>query len=222
MNARHLGLLLVLLGCGCATTTPPPKPARTPSDRPPLAAVLLPLPVAQGQPQASGQEYFDPHGSGVPLFDTRGVEDQPLGRYFKVRDFAHADRQPLRYARIDGALVECLTRIQDATDDRMTILSSYRSFARNERLRQAGAGAAKSSYHISGKAADVVTSTPVDQFAVALFLECGCNVGFGVSPRFYHVDIRNYPVTPWGYGPAAAGRLMQGQRIQRDFCGAPG
>ena len=177
------------------------------------------MPIAKGQPQGIGGTFFDPNRTGVLLFDTRGLENQPLSRYFKVIDFARTGNTPFRYARIDAALVECLTRVQDATDNPMSVLSAYRSFAYNERIRRAGDGAAKSSYHISGSAADVVTSTPVEQFAVAVYLECGCHVGFGVSPRFYHVDIRDHAVTPWGYGSAVAGRLAKGQQIQRNFCG---
>ena len=219
MKAFCLHMILVLLVCGCATTPVQTTPRIKPPARVTPSTQVLPLPIAKGQPEGPGQAYFDPQQTGVPLFDTKGLEDQPLSRYFKVKDFARTGNTPFRYARIDVDLVDCLTRIQETTDDRMTVLSAYRSYAYNERIRRVGAGAAKSSFHISGSAADVVTSTPVEKFAVALYLECGCHVGFGVSPRFYHVDIRNYPVTPWGYGPAAAARLAKGRKVQRNFCG---
>ncbi len=210
-------LLLLVWGCASKPAQQPPRiklPDRVVSTGP-----VLPLPIAKGQPEGVGEAYFDPNRTGVPLFDTRGLENQPLGRYFKVDDFARTGHTPFRFARIDAALVECLSRVQDTTDKPMSILSAYRSFAYNERIRRAGDGAAKSSYHISGSAADVVTTTPVEQFAVAVYLECGCQVGLGVSPRFYHVDVRSHPVTPWGYGSSVASRLAKARQLQRNFCG---
>jgi hypothetical protein len=177
------------------------------------------LPKAQNQPEGPGEAYFDPNRTGVPLFDLRAHAKEALGGGFVAGDFARADNAPVPYARIDARLVECLTRIREATGRRMSVLSGYRSYAYNEKIRRAGEGAAKSSYHLSGSAADVVSGTPVEQFAIATYLECGCNTGLGISPRFYHVDIRSYPVTPWGYGGSQAPRLAIARRVQRNVCG---
>jgi hypothetical protein len=210
----------MLLIAGCATQPIPdtrPVIHRPAADREP--SLELPLPLAQGLPEGPGEPYFDPNRTGVPLFDLQGHAATRLGRWFRAGEFARMDHAPARYVRIDARLVRCLARIREATGEPMEILSAYRSWAHNERIRKAGQGAAKSSFHISGSAADVVTSTPAEQFAVAVYLECGCNAGLGVSPRFYHVDIRTYPVQPWGYGASEAPRLALARKVQRNVCG---
>jgi len=214
-----LGVLLT--GCKSAPQVPASKPAPPIPDTDPTPSVLqaLPLPRALGQPEGPGETYFDPNRTGVPLFDLRAHAKQPLGGGFVAGDFARNNNTPIPYARIDVRLVECLTRIRAATRRKMTVLSGYRSFRHNEAIRRAGEGAAKSSFHISGKAADVVSTVPVEQFAIATYLECGCNTGLGISPRFYHVDVRTHPVTPWGYGSSQASRLAIARRVQRNVCG---
>jgi hypothetical protein len=209
-----MGLLLLIGGCASAPseTRVPTQPVMT---RP---LTVLSLPLAPDVPQGPGQRYFDPNSTGVPVFDTKDVGDAPLSPYFVVSDFARTGATRFRYARIDAGLIQCLTRVREATNNSMTVLSAYRSFEYNERIRKAGEGAASNSYHISGKAADIVTATPVEQFAVAVYLECGCKVGLGISPRFYHVDIRSTPVTPWKYARSEASRLDAARRVQRNLC----
>ena len=217
-SLRRIAALLYLVA-GCATS---PRPVTTPvlitPPEPVLPAVAasIPLPTAPAGRQGPGERYFDPQRTGVPLFDTRGHEETPLGHGFRAGDFARTGNVRFRYARIDVRLVECLGRIREGTGRPMQILSGYRSFEYNENIRRAGQGAAKSSFHISGSAADIVSDTPVEQFAIAVYLECGCNVGLGISPRFYHVDIRNNPVLPWGY---QASRLAHARRVQSRVCG---
>lgn len=210
--------MLILAGCASG-----PKPDTRPVIHRPApdqeSTLELPLPIAQGMPEGPGETYFDPHDTGVPLFDLQGRGEIRLGRWFRAGDFARMDHVESRYARIDARLVQCLTRIREATGKPMQILSAYRSYAHNQRIRRAGQGAAKSSFHISGSAADVVTSTPAEQFAVAVYLECGCHAGLGVSPRFYHVDIRNHAVPPWGYAASEAPRLALARKVQRNVCG---
>ncbi len=212
-------MMMVVL-TGCATQ---PMPSTTPVIKAPVVDPTprqdLLLPLSTGQREGPGETYFDPHHTGVPLFDLKGRANMKLSPWFRAKDFARSGHTTPRYARIDKRLVACLTRVRDATGHTMSILSGYRSFAHNQNIRRAGEGAAKSSYHISGSAADVVTSTPVEQFAIAVYLECGCNAGFGVSPRFYHVDLRNHPVTPWGYAASAAPRLAIARKVQRNVCG---
>jgi len=225
-NPLLLSSLLGVLLAGCTTTPtqmpvpqPMPRTSTTATELPTSLPLPLPLPKALGQPEGPGETYFDPNRTGVPLFDLRAHAKQPLGGGLVAGDFARNNNALVPYARIDARLVECLARIRATTRRKMTVLSGYRSFRHNEAIRRAGEGAAKSSFHISGKAADVVSMMPVEQFAIATYLECGCNTGLGISPRFYHIDVRTYPVTPWGYGRSQASRLAIARRVQRNVCG---
>lgn len=219
-------LIISLLVVGCSSAPFPPPPGTTPTTRAkphqmvePDDVLVVPLPEARSSKQGNGETFFDPHRTGVPLFDTKGLRNAPLGPWFRVGDFARTGNTTFRYARIDVRLVECLSRVRETTGEPMSILSAYRSWEHNEQIRASGTGAAKSSFHISGSAADVVTSTPAEQFAVAVYLECGCNTGLGISPRFYHVDIRDHEVIPWGYSSSQAGRLALARKVQRNVCG---
>ncbi|MEZ5599304.1 MAG: DUF882 domain-containing protein [Pseudomonadales bacterium] len=222
MGRRTPAVFLAIALAGCAAAPPQTTPVvhtPPPITVTPVPPVMIPLPLAPDAPQAPGQPYYDPNATGVPLFDTRGEGGRQLGRYFSIDDFARTGVTHFRFARIDERLVKCLDRVRESTGEAIEVLSAYRSFEYNESIRRRGESAASRSFHTSGSAADVRTATPVQQFAVAVYLECGCFTGLGIAPTFYHVDIRPSLVPPWGYSRTNSGRLAAARNVQRRMCG---
>lgn len=94
-------------------------------------------------------------------------------------------------AEIDLGLLDLLHALARRLDSRapFQIISGYRSPATNARLREAGRGVAKNSYHMRGMAADIrVEGVRLkDLRQAALNMKRG-GVGYYPRPRFIHVD----------------------------------
>jgi uncharacterized protein YcbK (DUF882 family) len=92
---------------------------------------------------------------------------------------------------IDLQLLDLLHTIGEITEMHQTvnIISAYRSHATNARLRERGAGAARNSLHIPGKAVDIRTPGHHLKLVrrVALALELG-GVGYYPRANFLHID----------------------------------
>lgn len=204
-------LVFALVGC---TTLPT---AQGPSV--PLSETSIPLPTAT-KPSGKGEDYFDPNRTGTTLYDTQGKGSKRIGQYFRIRDFSHTGDVTFRYARIDGKLITCLSRLRSTLGRPISVNSSYRNWAYNRQLIKEGQKASKTSYHISGKAADIhVGRISAANFASTLYNTCGCGSGLGVASRWFHVDTRGYSVQPWGYGTSAKPRLAQARAVHKQMCG---
>lgn len=99
---------------------------------------------------------------------------------------------------IDPQLIDALYQVKRhlKTDDPFHIISGYRSPKTNAMLRKRGAGVAKSSYHMQGRAIDVRLPghTTASLRHACIDLHCG---GVGYYPRsdFVHMDtgaVRNW------------------------------
>ncbi len=217
MALSAAGILLVglsMLGLvACAGHVPLPQSKVS------VAPVKVSLPRITNKPIGRGEPYFDPNRSGVPLHDTRGHGRDKLGPYFRVQEFAHTGDVRFRYARIDPKLVTCLTRLRKGFSRPISIESAYRSWAYNAQLVKEGKKASKTSYHMSGKAADIhVGNVSATSFARALYTNCGCGSGLGVASSWYHVDTRGSSVRPWGYGKKGS-RLASARSVHKQICG---
>ncbi|SDE21858.1 DUF882 domain-containing protein [Rhodospira trueperi] len=102
------------------------------------------------------------------------------------------DRRTDAVAPIDPALLDLLSDIRRRLEARspLEIISAYRAPGTNARMRQAGRGVAKNSYHIRGMAADIAIPGYglADLRRLALTMGRG---GVGYYPRsgFVHVDV---------------------------------
>lgn len=93
---------------------------------------------------------------------------------------------------IDTGLLDLLHAIHDqmGSKEMLHVISGYRSPATNEHLRGKGAGVARNSLHMEGKAADIrmpdQSLSALRQTAVALK---GGGVGYYPGSGFVHVDV---------------------------------
>lgn len=204
-----------LLMSGCAGFTPAPMDS--------LVSIKIELPHAEGKPEGKNEDYYDPNRTGVALYDTNGGSNNRLGPYFRVREFSHTGDVVFRYARIDGKLVSCLSDLRTTIQRPISIQSAYRSWAYNTQLFREGQRAAKKSYHMSGKAADIwIGKMLPSEFARTVYSTCGCGIGLGIGDSWFHIDTRGSPVRPWGYGAGSKSRLYGVRLVQKQMCGHGG
>ena len=111
-----------------------------------------------------------------------------------MRDHRTGETHP-----IDTDLVDQLAALQRRLDAPapLVLISGYRSPATNEALRQRSSGVARSSYHLSGRAADVRVGGVAFEalHREALALGAG-GVGAYSGSGFVHLDTG--PVRTWG------------------------
>lgn len=102
---------------------------------------------------------------------------------FRVREFKCNDGSDT--IKIDSTLVSYLQKIRDWAGKPVTINSGYRTSSYNEKI-----GGAKNSYHVKGRAADIVVSgkTPLE---VARKAETLGMKGIIKYSTFVHVDTRS-------------------------------
>jgi len=220
---RHiwvLGLVWVLSVSGCKTLPLPTQVIR----KPVLAPVThIDAPKAIGKPQGKGEKYYDPNRAGAHLYDTHGHEHKPLGKYFSVRDFSYTGDIVFRYARIDPKLTTCLNELSNQLGRRININSAYRSWGYNEQLLKEGQKASRTSFHLSGKAADVsVGNIGAKAFAKLAYTTCGCGTGLGVAGGWFHIDTRGRSVRPWGYSNTPSSKLAAVRSVHKSICGDGG
>ena len=92
---------------------------------------------------------------------------------------------------IDPQLLDLLYTIGEITEmhETVNVVSAYRSYTTNVRLRERGVGVARNSLHVHGKAVDI--RTPGHNLRlirrVALALELG-GVGYYPRANFLHID----------------------------------
>jgi len=203
---------LLLVGCSGVTGLAEPDIS--------LTSMAINLPHATNKPEGKNEDYYDPQRTQTPLYDTSGSSSTHLGPYFRVKEFSHTGDVVFRYARIDGKLVTCLTRLRESIGHPIHIESAYRNWAYNTQLFREGQRASKKSYHMSGKAADIyVGKISSSEFTRTVYQSCGCGIGLGVGDSWYHVDTRGSPVRPWGYGRSARSRLASARYTQKQMCG---
>jgi uncharacterized protein YcbK (DUF882 family) len=93
---------------------------------------------------------------------------------------------------IDRGLLDLLHRLGERLEsgEVFHVISGYRSPATNQMLLSQGAGVAKKSMHLEGKAIDIrLPDRPLEQLhAAAVALEGG-GVGYYPKPEFVHVDV---------------------------------
>jgi len=100
---------------------------------------------------------------------------------------------------MDLRLMDLLHDVQTAlhNDNRIEIISGYRSPLTNQHLAEASGGVAKNSYHMRGMAIDIrLDGTPLPRLhQAALTLDRG-GVGYYPDSQFVHMDVG--PVRRWG------------------------
>ncbi len=117
------------------------------------------------------------------------------GRYvrqaLKAANYLLRDFRAKRVRSIDPRLLDLLhlVQIQAGSKQKFEVVSGYRTRKTNRRLREAGVGVAKRSYHIRGMAIDV--RLPGQKLAdlnkIALKLKRG-GVGYYPKSNFVHLD----------------------------------
>lgn len=158
-------------------------------------------------PERKGQEYYDPHRSGTPVYDTGpAVRATRLSPDFTVGELAKSGGRHADVARISCGLVRLLQGLRDAVGKPIKITSGYRSYGLNARLYKAKGKEPTQSRHSSGDAADIriagMTGMEIAKKAIDVW---GPHMGVGVGANFAHVDVR--PTwSAWTYLSGAAGK----------------
>lgn len=180
----------------------------------------IPLHKVHNKPTSKGQTYYDPRHGNVSIYDTYQHGNDRLGPYFKVKDFSKTGDIGFRYARIDKSIVNCLSRVRATLDKPISINSSYRHWDYNNQLIKEGQKASKTSYHMSGKAADVaMPGVSVTRFVTTVYSRCGCGTAIGVGNGWFHVDTRGHSTRPWGYGGLSTVKRNVARKIHKKMCG---
>ncbi|MDJ0353909.1 D-Ala-D-Ala carboxypeptidase family metallohydrolase [Pseudarthrobacter sp. PH31-O2] len=150
--------------------------------------VLVPSPGNQGK----GEEHWDPHNTGVPIYATgAGVRKEKLSRNFTVGELASSGGRADDRARISAELVTALQAIRDRAARPVKITSGYRSWARNVAVYRRAGKSPTLSRHCSGQAADIkIAGLNGMQIAKLALDACGEGIGVGIGGNFAHVDVR--------------------------------
>lgn len=114
-----------------------------------------------------------------------------------LREIAHLlrDHRSNQHRPMDLNLILLMASLKDLLDYRkpFDVISGYRCPATNARLRRAGRGVAKNSYHVKGKAVDIhfrgLTLQRAHKAACAL---AKGGVGLYPSSGFVHMDVRGH------------------------------
>ena len=105
----------------------------------------------------------------------------------KTLDNFMRDWRTSEYRRMDPLLYDILSCISQNGNQRITILSGYRSRNTNEKLREAYMDVAENSYHIKGQAADFkIPGVPINTL-LERARKCHAG-GIGVYDTFLHID----------------------------------
>lgn len=188
---------------------PPPPVAPSPVASEICFPSAICLPLAVGKPEARGEEYWDPHGSGNPLLDTgEARRSLKLAPHFTVAELASSGSTRFPVARIDPKLVECLEKIRVAVGRPVRVVSGYRSWGYNKRLYEKWGKEPTLSQHCSGRAADIrISGMTGYEIAEVAIRECGCALGIGLGMgsdgNGVHIDTRGV-WAHWDYGGAKA------------------
>ncbi|MHC6591686.1 glucosaminidase domain-containing protein [Arthrobacter sp. C152] len=175
-----------------------------------------------------GEEHWDPHGTGLPLFETgAAVRSRKLSPNFTVGELVFSGNQYAEKARISPALVAALQKLRDRVGRPVRITSGYRSWERNVAVYSNARPPKKPtlSRHCSGQAADVtVAGMSGLDIAKAAVDVLGDGIGVGIGATFAHIDVRG-TWTAWTYlsGAAAATALaaLNAHRAARKADPAP-
>jgi uncharacterized protein YcbK (DUF882 family) len=110
-----------------------------------------------------------------------------------LRDYRTDQLHPIEPALLD--LLDAL-RHRLGTSAPFEVISGYRSPETNELLREEGAGVAKASYHLQGKAIDIrMPGRPLRSLKRAALAMRRGGVGYYPHSDFVHVDVG--PVRHW-------------------------
>jgi uncharacterized protein YcbK (DUF882 family) len=113
---------------------------------------------------------------------------------YLLRDFRNGEEH-----RIDPALLDQLALLQQklGSNGRFEIISGYRSPQTNKMLRKRGAGVAKKSFHLQGKAIDIrLSDVPLHELRSAAIDMSKGGVGIYTGADFLHLDTG--PQRSWG------------------------
>lgn len=130
--------------------------------------------------------------TGEYLTSTYWVEGRYLPGALSEINFILRDFRTGEIKEIDVKLLDLLHALQAGMDsgEAFDVISGYRSPATNEMLYSQGAGVAKNSLHLQGKAVDISlpgrSLSSLRQAAIALK---GGGVGYYPDSGFVHVDV---------------------------------
>src|SRR5687768_14501347 len=167
-----------------------------------------------------GEEHWDVTGSGHPLLDTSGANQQKmLSRHFSVKEFA---RNGQAVARIDPKLVAVLQQIRDTIGKPLNITSGYRSYLYNKRLYEKRNQKPTKSKHIAGSAVDFnVAGMNGLELAKKVVDVLGRGAyGIGLGKNFIHLDILRSKFETWPYSDIDSGWTTELSRYYKNS-GAP-
>ena len=168
-----------------------------------------------------GQTYYDRYASGASsnksevkgMIEFKKGNSAQISKNFQYKEFDCHGKGCCSTTIIDEKLVEYVQRIRDHFGKPVTITSPYRCEVHNRRV-----GGATKSYHMQGKAADIVVQG-VSSREVAKYAESIGILGIGLYETsadgyFTHIDTRTtksfwygqneQPRTTFGGTPAAA------------------
>lgn len=167
-----------------------------------------------------GQTYYDRYASGASsnksevkgMIEFKKGDSAQISKNFQYKEFDCQGKGCCSTTIIDEKLVEYVQRIRDHFGKPVTITSPYRCEVHNRRV-----GGATKSYHMQGKAADIVVQG-VSSREVAKYAESIGILGIGLYETsadgyFTHIDTRTtksfwygqneQPRTTFGGAPAA-------------------
>lgn len=168
-----------------------------------------------------GQTYYDRYASGASsnksevkgMIEFKKGDSAQISKNFQYKEFDCQGKGCCSTTIIDEKLVEYVQRIRDHFGKPITITSPYRCEVHNRRV-----GGATKSYHMQGKAADIVVQG-VSSREVAKYAESIGILGIGLYETsadgyFTHIDTRTtksfwygqneQPRSTFGGTPAAA------------------
>jgi len=162
-----------------------------------------------------GEEHWDSPGSGNPLLDTSGInQNKYLSKNFQVKEFAMNQLE----ARIDVKLIEALQKIRDNVNSPIKIISGYRSYLYNknlydgyirkwEEMKSKGKKVGEKpkwteqSRHIAGSAVDFnIEGMNGKELAEKVIDILGCGkYGIGLGKDYIHFDVFRDRFAVWPY-----------------------
>ena len=202
------------------------------TEAPSVTEVVFPsgesLRVVTGSPEGKDEDYWDPTGSGNPLFDTGpACKDKTLTANFTVRELTTSGGVSADIARIDPKLVECLQRLREHVGKGITITSGYRSWKRNKEVYAGRTNPDATpkkptlSQHCAGRAADVkIQGMNGLEIGKAAIDACGPNIGVGLGNTFAHIDVRGFAAA-WNYGGVKDSWVDEIMQYQKKRGGSP-
>lgn len=123
-------------------------------------------------------------------------EKQKLGKFFSTVEFScQCNKTTCVEQMISQELIDRLDKVREELGSPLTITSGYRCEEHQADLRKNIKGAAKTSQHTEGKAADVRAA---DMDKLLTLLEKHFKA-IGIAKNFYHVDLRDDKIRRWNY-----------------------